>query len=350
VPVERDPFGARVLAAGIPAATIKEWSVDPQVKGKSVFDSLEDTDSDECVKRLVALNAPTNSAFVFIKPHANTNKVQTLVAAEFGARGIKILQEGELTGAQIDAGMLIDQHYYAIASKATLLKPEQMPVPKAKFQEKFGLDFDKAVADGLVFNALDACKQLEIDAAGLDAAWGKADKIKFGGGFYCGLVSLPGKKPIYTFNGFFMEMRSKFVAPSVSIHYYVVEWDSGSLAWSDFRGKVLGPTDPAAAPAGSLRGQILAKWQDLGLKTVPDTGDNGVHASASPFEGLAERMNWLKVPVERDPFGARVLAAGIPAATIKEWSVDPQVKGKSVFDSLEDTDSDECVKRLVALL
>jgi hypothetical protein len=87
VPVERDPFGARVLAAGIPAATIKEWSVDPQVKGKSVFDSLEDTDSDECVKRLVALNAPTNSAFVFIKPHANTNKVQTLVAAEFGARG-----------------------------------------------------------------------------------------------------------------------------------------------------------------------------------------------------------------------------------------------------------------------
>ena len=62
--------------------------------------------------------------------------------------GIKVLQEGELTGAQIDAGMLIDQHYYAIASKATLLKPAQMPVPKAKFQEKFGLDFDQAVADG----------------------------------------------------------------------------------------------------------------------------------------------------------------------------------------------------------
>ncbi len=47
---------------------------------------------------------------------------------------------------------------------------------------------------------------------------------------------------------------------------------AGSLAWSDFRGKVLGPTDPAAAPAGSLRGQILAKWQDLGLKQVPNTG------------------------------------------------------------------------------
>ena len=25
----------------------------------------------------------------------------------------------------------------------------------------------------------------------------------------------------------------------------------------------------------------------------PNTGDNGVHASASPFEALAERMNWV---------------------------------------------------------
>ena len=68
--------------------------------------------------------------------------------------GIKVLREGELTGPQIDAGMLIDQHYYAIASKATLLKPTEMPVPKAKFQEKFGISFDQAVADGfyLIFS------------------------------------------------------------------------------------------------------------------------------------------------------------------------------------------------------
>jgi hypothetical protein len=30
-----------------------------------------------------------------------------------------------------------------------------------------------------------------------------------------------------------------------------------------------------------------------GLKEVPNVGDNGVHASASPFEALAERLNWL---------------------------------------------------------
>merc|ERR1719277_1866625 len=144
---------------------------------------------------------------------------------------------------------------------------------------------------------MDACKELGIDANGLNAAWAaakKADKlVKFGGGFYCGLVALEGKKPIYVFNGFFMSMRSKFTAPGESIHYYTVERDEKDLSWEDFRGKVLGPTDPKDAPADSMRGRILKDWQSLGLKSEPNTGDNGVHASASPFEAMAERMNWL---------------------------------------------------------
>lgn len=55
-----------------------------------------------------------NCAFVFIKPHANTSAVQALVAKVFKDNGITIITEGELTGEQIDAGKLIDQHYYAI--------------------------------------------------------------------------------------------------------------------------------------------------------------------------------------------------------------------------------------------
>ena len=60
-------------------------------------------------------------------------------------------------------------------------------------------------------------------------------------------------------------------------------------------------------------------------------------------------MNWLKTPLEKDEFGAQLLEAGVPAETIKAWSVDPQVKGKSLFDQLEDTDVDECVKKAVDL-
>ena len=146
-----------------------------------------------------------------------------------------------------------------------------------------------------------------------------------------------------------MSMRAKFVAPGTSIHYYVVDFDPIQLSWSDFRGKVLGPTNPADAPEGALRGLIMKDWKALGLKEVPNTGDNGVHASASPFEGLAERMNWLKTPMEMDPFGGALLAAGVDAEVIKAWSVDPQVKGKSIFDQLEDLNCDECLAKCVEL-
>merc|ERR1712091_511350 len=122
-----------------------------------------------------------------------------------------------------------------------------------------------------------------------------------------------------------MAMRSKFTAPGTEIHYYVVEWDAKKLSWGDFRGKVLGPTDPADAPADSLRGAILKEWEKLGLKGEPNVGDNGVHASASPFEALVERNNWPGADIKEDQFGKQMLAAGLAESLIKEWSADPQV-------------------------
>jgi len=299
-----------------------------------------------------AENQTRNSAFVFLKPHANTPAAQKVVKQNFAKRGIHIQKEGELTAEKIDEDMLIDQHYYAIASKATLLKPSALPVPADKFQQEFGIAWEDALKDGVVFNAIDACKYLGIDAAGLEAIWRKAKLAKFGGGFYCGKLEpkIPGKHPeIYVFNGFFMSMRASFVAPGSSIHYYVVDFDPAELSWSDFRGKVLGPTNPKDAPEDSLRGSMLQTWEQLGMEKEPNTGDNCVHASASPFEGLAEKMNWLGIKPQQDEFGIKLIKAGVSPGTIKEWSVDPQVKGKSLFDQLEDMDADACAEKAVSL-
>ncbi len=158
------------------------------------------------------------------------------------------------------------------ASKATLLKPKDLPVPADKFEKEFGIKWETALKQGIVYNALDACTYLGIDANELDAAWGSAKKVKFGGGFYCGLVEIPGKKPIYVFNGFFMAMRAKYVTPGTSIHYYNVDFDPAKISWSDFRGKILGPTDPKSAPPDSLRGKILTDWKKLGLEYEPNVG------------------------------------------------------------------------------
>jgi len=301
---------------------------------------------------------PTNSAFVFVKPHAVTDKTNQLVADRLKAKGLKITSEGTLTSEVIDEKKLIDQHYYAIASKATILKPAELNVPKDKFKKAFGLEWDAALKQGVVFNALDACKEFGCSAEELNSAWAKAKKAgkleKFGGGFYCGLVDMNGKQ-LYVFNAFFMSMRSAFTAPGKSIHYYTVEWDESKLSWEDFRGKVLGPTDPAQAPKDSLRGEILANWKDLGLSSEPNVGDNGVHASASPFEGLAERMNWLEKRCTQDSYCKALVRAGVKEATIKAWSVDPQVKidgGKkgSLFDQLEDLNVTACTEKMKALL
>jgi len=148
-----------------------------------------------------------------------------------------------------------------------------------------------------------------------------------------------------------MSMRQNFVEPSASIYYYVVEWDAKELSWEDFRGSVLGPTDPVTAPEDSLRGMFYKNWEKYGLKAVPNVGDNAVHASASPFEALSEKMNWVGIQPESDEFGKKVLSM-MDKKTLTEWSRDPQVTygpvsiKKSVFDTLEDTDAAQCLALL----
>ena len=57
-----------------------------------------------------------NSAFVFVKPHANTPAVQSLVREKLVAAGCVILSEVDIDGKTIDKNKLIDQHYYAIGT------------------------------------------------------------------------------------------------------------------------------------------------------------------------------------------------------------------------------------------
>mmetsp|Transcript_24059 Transcript_24059/g.68441 ORF Transcript_24059/g.68441 Transcript_24059/m.68441 type:complete len:304 (+) Transcript_24059:117-1028(+) len=292
-----------------------------------------------------------NSAFVFIKPHAVTEEVKELVKAEFANRGIYVLSEGVIPAEEIDQQQLIDTHYGAIAAKAVKLSPSELMVqPKAQeeFEQAFGLTWSDALSQGAVFNAMQGAEALGISPEELGARWGEltkgVDMLKFGGGFYCGKIG-----DVFIINGFYMNMRSKFTTPGTCIYYFETEWPAQSLSWADFRGKVLGGTDPKIATPGSLRSRIYKDWQALKLGSEPNTGDNGVHASASPFEALAERSNWLGTPLARDPYGKAMLASGVPMRLMKAWTDDPPVtfegKKQSIFDLLEDLDGRECLQK-----
>jgi len=298
---------------------------------------------------------PKNMAFVFVKPNQMTEKVKNTVRDGLTAKGLKITREGDITSEEIDKKKLVDQHYYAIASKATILKPSELNVPNDKFEKQFGVSWAEVQAKGLAYNALDACEKLGCDAAALNQAWSQAKKnnklVKLGGGFYCGLVEMPGKDPIYVFNAFFMSMRSQYTAPGRTLHYYTVEWDEKDFPWADFRGKLLGPTDPKDAPADSLRGKVFREWQAHDLKSEPNVGDNVVHASASPFEGMCERMNWLEIKCRKDAYCRALTNAGIKEAMVHSWTFDPQVKldasdkKGSIWDALEDLDATACTEK-----
>ena len=88
---------------------------------------------------------------MFIKPHAVTDKVKGLAKVT-------------------DKKKLLDQHYHAIAPKATILKPELLNVPEDKFQAQFVLSWKDALASGKVLNAMDGCAQLGLDAEQMDAS------------------------------------------------------------------------------------------------------------------------------------------------------------------------------------
>jgi hypothetical protein len=59
-------------------------------------------------------SVPINSAFVFVKPHANTIPTQDMVRKTLIAKGVTIVEEGDIASEEIDEKKLIDQHYYAI--------------------------------------------------------------------------------------------------------------------------------------------------------------------------------------------------------------------------------------------
>mmetsp|Transcript_50407 Transcript_50407/g.142107 ORF Transcript_50407/g.142107 Transcript_50407/m.142107 type:complete len:331 (+) Transcript_50407:59-1051(+) len=295
--------------------------------------------------------APKNSAFVFVKPHAVTDAVRKLVTDRFAAEGIGIRSEGSIPAETIDKEMLIDTHYGAIAARAMRQKPSELAVQQGAqeaFQKAFGLSWQEALDKGQVFNLVDGAAKLgcSLDEVGnkYDGLKKGVDLLKFGGGFYCGRVD-----GIYVINGFYARMRSQFTVPGERIYFYEVAWDPNRLSWGDFRGKVLGSTDPKTADAGSLRNDIYEGWKDLSLAAEPNTGNNGVHASASPFEALAERANWMDVPVTEDFYGRAMLASGVSLPMIEAWCNDPPVSyeggTQSLFDLVEDLDARECLHK-----
>jgi hypothetical protein len=298
----------------------------------------------------------TQSALVFLKPHcAGSKACLALVRQVLATSKVEVVSEGAVKASDIKRHGLVDAHYAALANKAVRQDPRTLVVPpegQAAFQATFGLGWAAALDAGLVYNASTAAFKLGLNDKALEKQWRAlppASVLKLGGGFYVGRLSDGGP---FVVNGFYLALRSAFVAPGATVRWLVVRWAASDLTWADFRAKVVGGTDPSTASPGSVRRLLFDRWRALGLAAPPAMGTNGVHASASPLEALFERCNWLRLPsYVVDPFGAELIlgGSGLDQETLERWASDPAVTfegaPQSVFGLHEGLDAAKCLKR-----
>jgi len=363
--------------------------------GCSLPDGSELKGPEERVAHEVAVRA--NVALVFVKPHACTPECVDFVrSALLKVPGIHLLGECPIAGPAIKERGLVDKHYAAIAKHALETPPAELCVTAAKrraFEQAFGgLSWTAALERGEVFNAADGALKLAGDSADepiaakdLFAQWQRADpKVKLAPGAYVARLSGngsgtgsskggggddPGDDPgdddddppggdddgasgttpnVFVVDGFYPYLREKFVKDEAALRLFVVAFDPRDLSWAAFREEVIGATNPAKAAAGSLRAEILAKWEALGLSDAPDTTDNGVHGSAGPLEALRERLIWLDLPLDKDPTGLHLTELAVwdeaKRGVLEHLFEDPMLElpdGRtgSAFDLTEDVDT-----------
>ena len=287
-----------------------------------------------------------NQAYVFIKPHAVDNsKAIQFVKDVFEKNHIKILSSGEVNGSEIAEKGLIDKHYAVNAKVGTIADPRDLHInaaAKEKFTELFGKSWDEELDAGRVMSGLEAIKKLALPSGvALRDIWDDYGTKKITGGVY---VADFKKEGLFVLNGFYPSIREIFTEPSARLLTFIVEFDPTQLSWEDFRGKVIGVTDPANAHESSIRGYLHAHGREE-CDIEVSCGSNVVHASASPFEAFVEKTTWIDgFKPESDPLWQLLNKKGIGTDRITQlFDENPFIAHDGIeehlVDLLEDKDT-----------
>jgi hypothetical protein len=266
------------------------------------------------------------------------------------AKGFRVVDEGSMVGQ--DLVDKFNRQYFELGRRAVVLKPHEYSMPShalIQFQKKFEVSWFDAIEQGLVRNATDAAALLDISDDELNEEWLKSQNsgnvLRFDRGFFCGLIdTVPDKAAIFCVNGFYPSMRAQYASPKSSIRYCSVEWDS-VISWETFRTSFIGCTDPAVSPKHSIRHILRQEWKEVGLGFTPNIRDNCVHVSASAFEAFSERCHWLNEPWISDPLGSRLFGLGLTPQVISDWIENAVVRGRRVFDHMENLGCQESLDR-----
>lgn len=285
-----------------------------------------------------------NLALGFIKPHASKSSATwEWVRAALERQGVRVYAETAVSAETIREKGLIDRHYAVIARIGGCSNPAALELDdqaRLAFQTAFGVAWRDACEQACVFSGMEALRRLHVTAKQLMAAWAKTKAQKVGPGFYA--ASIDG---VFVLNGFYPSIREIYTEEGAGIRCFLMEFDGETLPWKVFRANVIGATDPIKAAAGSIRGELLRRQHEFGLQL--SSRDNVIHASASPFEALMERLIWLPgFDPAVDPLVKAVAGAGVTVGMLSDLArrnpiIERGGKAASAIDHLEDVDTPE---------
>jgi hypothetical protein len=306
-----------------------------------------------------------NQFVFFFKPEVtnvrNGVKLETLLKDSFpllekGLNG-KSLVIGAirvLGGPYLDKHNIMTQHYGVIAKISregvSAISDAALQTLKSKFSEDISRWTPEYFKSHVIGGHEFLSRFPEFNAFSLLALNDNIPTLRLGPGTYAQKIKIRGESFIIL-NPFHPYQVVPYNSPGNAI--IVLECLS-ELSWADLRGKIAGPTDPAAAPEGSVRNILLKEKNRYGLETV-DRGSNGIHMSAGPLEGMIEVQRFFSdfTPLSFSDVAFGVLLSDKGAHDINRLASNPDVdysgKKQSLFDITEEKDSVEAAEILVSL-
>lgn len=286
--------------------------------------------SSEVVRRMKVITSrflrglKMNYAFLWVKPHACTKHVEAWIPKALLQHRIEVISSGRVPMAEVFDKELADRKQCTLYRNAMTRAVHEIPISTkqmAEFDATFGITWNTAMNLHLVINAAQAVDRIGVLQLLKD--WDEAPrKVCLAPSLYIAYLEREG---LYVVNGFYPYLRSRMYAGS-HVSWYVVSWDSEIMTWGDFHRYVIGTDVPEKAEESSLRHTLYKSWVELGLQRQPDGIDNGFCASATPVEGLADRVSWLGVSLEQDVFGRLLVMGGVDPGYLRKILENPLVR------------------------
>jgi hypothetical protein len=321
----------------------------------SAFDHAIATEHQQWISPYTPPTTPGLHQFVlFLKPEVtalrdgvNVQAVLELLQERLEFFGVTLHAARALPAAYLETHSILDQHYGVINRISKLGLSALSESALHKLHEVFAADLANGarVLGGHQFLA----EQKAFSALSLCTLSDNVGTTKLGGGSYALRVNIQGHLNIIL-NPFHAWQLVPYTTPGNAI--LVLEGRS-TREWKSLRSDLTGATNPAKASPGSLRAELLARKDALGLRDV-NQGSNGIHLSAGPLEGMVELQRFFSdhdthntIPWSNTAFGAQLVASGKSESDVADLAANPSLEraGKSIsaFDLTEERNAVDAI-------